>query len=56
MPRVVFAPADGLRLLGSALAGASLRPLASMRVLGLTINIIGLLQTQIANRVTASSR
>jgi transporter family-2 protein len=39
-----------------ALAGASLRPLTSMRVLGLTIVIIGLVLTQIADRATASSR
>jgi bacterial/archaeal transporter family-2 protein len=39
-----------------ALAGASLRPLTSIRVLGLTIVIIGVVLTQIADRVTASSR
>jgi transporter family-2 protein len=39
-----------------ALAGASLRPLTSMRVLGLTIVIIGLVLTQIADRAAAGSR
>jgi transporter family-2 protein len=39
-----------------ALAGASLRPLTSIRVLGLTIVIVGLVLTQIADRVTVSSR
>jgi transporter family-2 protein len=39
-----------------ALAGASLRPLTSTRVLGLTIVIIGLVLTQIADRAAASSR
>jgi transporter family-2 protein len=39
-----------------ALAGASLRPLTSMRVLGLTIVIIGLILTQIGDRVSASFR
>jgi bacterial/archaeal transporter family-2 protein len=36
-----------------ALAGASLRPLTSLRMLGLTIVIIGLVLTQIADRVGA---
>jgi transporter family-2 protein len=35
-----------------ALAGASLRPLTSMRVLGLTIVIIGLVLTQVGDRVS----
>jgi transporter family-2 protein len=39
-----------------ALAGASLRPLTSIRILGLTIVIIGLVLTQIGDRVTASSQ
>lgn len=39
-----------------ALAGASLRPLTSIRVLGLAIVIVGLVLTQIADRVTVSSR
>jgi bacterial/archaeal transporter family-2 protein len=39
-----------------ALAGASQRPLTSIRVLGLTIVIIGLVLTQIADRVSASFR
>jgi bacterial/archaeal transporter family-2 protein len=38
-----------------ALAGASLRPLTSTRILGLTIVIIGLVLTQIADRVAASA-
>ena len=38
-----------------ALAGASLRPLTSIRVLGLTIVIVGLVLTQIADRVTVSA-
>ena len=39
-----------------ALAGASLRPLTSIRLLGLTIVIVGLVLTQIADRVAVSSR
>jgi bacterial/archaeal transporter family-2 protein len=39
-----------------ALAGASVRPLTSTRVLGLTIVIIGLVLTQIADRAAAGSR
>jgi transporter family-2 protein len=39
-----------------ALAGAALRPLTPVRLLGLTIVIIGLVITQIADRVTVSSR
>jgi bacterial/archaeal transporter family-2 protein len=39
-----------------ALAGASLRPLTSTRILGLTIVIIGLVLTQIADRVAASAQ
>jgi transporter family-2 protein len=39
-----------------ALAGAALRPLTLMRVLGLTIVIIGVVLTQIADRVAAPSR
>jgi bacterial/archaeal transporter family-2 protein len=39
-----------------ALAGASLRPLTPIRLLGLTVVIIGLVLTQIADRVTVSSR
>ena len=39
-----------------ALAGASLRPLTSMRVLGLIIVIIGLVLTQMGDRVIPSSR
>jgi transporter family-2 protein len=39
-----------------ALAGAPLRPLTSIRVLGLIIVIVGLVLTQIADRVTISSR
>jgi len=39
-----------------ALAGAALRPLTSIRVLGLTIVIIGLVLTQIADHVAPGSR
>jgi transporter family-2 protein len=39
-----------------ALAGATLRPLILMRILGLTIVIIGVVLTQIADRVAAGSR
>jgi transporter family-2 protein len=39
-----------------ALAGAALRPLTSLRVLGLTIVIIGVVLTQIADRAAAVSR
>jgi transporter family-2 protein len=39
-----------------ALAGAALRPLTAMRVLGLTIVIIGVVLTQIADRVAVVSR
>jgi transporter family-2 protein len=39
-----------------ALAGAALRPLTSIRVLGLTIVIIGVVLTQIADRVAAPTR
>jgi bacterial/archaeal transporter family-2 protein len=39
-----------------ALAGATLRPLTSMRVLGLAIVIIGVVLTQISDRVAAGSR
>src|SRR5580700_10380745 len=39
-----------------ALAGASLRPLTSLRILGLTIVIIGVVLTQIADRVAAPTR
>ena len=37
-------------------AGAALRPLTSIRVLGLTIVIIGVVLTQIADRVAAPTR
>jgi bacterial/archaeal transporter family-2 protein len=39
-----------------ALAGAALRPLTSMRVVGLAIVIIGVVLTQIADRLAAGSR
>jgi transporter family-2 protein len=39
-----------------ALAGATLRPLTFMRVLGLAIVIIGVVLTQIADQVAAPSR
>jgi hypothetical protein len=38
------------------LAGASLRPLTATRLLGLAIVIIGLVLTQIADRITAALR
>jgi bacterial/archaeal transporter family-2 protein len=39
-----------------ALAGATLRPLTAMRVLGLAVVIIGLVLTQIGDRFVADSR
>jgi transporter family-2 protein len=39
-----------------ALAGAPLRPLTSIRVLGLIIVIVGLVLTQMADRVSVSAR
>jgi transporter family-2 protein len=39
-----------------ALAGAALRPLTPLRMAGLTIVIIGVVLTQIADRVAAGSR
>ncbi|HXC20426.1 MAG TPA: DMT family transporter [Steroidobacteraceae bacterium] len=39
-----------------ALAGAALRPLTTLRVVGLTIVISGVVLTQIADRVAAGSR
>jgi transporter family-2 protein len=39
-----------------ALAGATLRPLTSLRLLGLAFVIIGVVLTQVADRVAAGSR